>query len=37
MPIGVWVELTTQLDTADDARGRFLAARPPDGDGAAEG
>lgn len=28
LPIGEWVELTTQLDTADDARGRFLTARP---------
>jgi len=27
LPAGVWVEVTTQLDDADDARGRFLAAR----------
>jgi len=27
LPDGAWVELTTQLDDADDERGRFLAAR----------
>ncbi len=27
LPPDAWVELTTQLDDADDARGRYLAAR----------
>ena len=27
LPDGAWVEVTTQFDDADDARGRFLAAR----------